>query len=394
MKQRGAHPDKALTAVRIRSITEPGRYADGNGLYLLVDSRGAKRWVLRTVVKGIRRDIGLGSVRLVSLAEAREKATEFRKLAREGGDPLARRRREKALQMTFDEAARKVHEGRKDAWSNPKHRDQWINTLTAYASPHFGSKSIAEIGSPDVLKALSPIWQAKPETAKRVAQRISTVMDWAKAAGYFVGDNPVEGALIGLPKRNDRVEHHAAMPYADVPGFILKLRDADAGLGAKLALELLILTACRTSEILKADPAEFDLEKREWTIPASRMKAKRPHRVPLSDRCIEIIKAAGKLPQTEGLLFAGRTKDAPMSDMTLLMIMRRMGLSYTVHGFRSAFRTWAAEQTNFPREVCEAALAHTLKDKVEASYQRGDMFARRRDLMEAWASFALSVGAR
>ncbi|WP_018260155.1 tyrosine-type recombinase/integrase [Methylobacterium sp. WSM2598] len=250
MGGKGRHPDKALTSVQVRALKVPGRYADGNGLYLVVEPSGSKRWLLRIVVQGKRRDIGLGGLSLVSLAEAREKALAYRKLARDGGDPLAERRNTAAAVPTFAEAAEQVHAEHKASWRNEKHAAQWITTLRRYAVPHLGSRRVDQIDTPDVLRALAPIWLTKPETARRVRQRIGTVLDWAKAAGHRSGDNPVDGVAKGLPKQGERDEHHAALSYAEVPTFVARLRASDQGEVARLAFEFLILTAARTSEVL------------------------------------------------------------------------------------------------------------------------------------------------
>ncbi len=236
MKPRGQHPDKALSAVRVRAVAEPGRYADGNGLYLVVDPSGAKRWVLRTVVRGKRRDVGLGGLRLVSLAEAREQALAFRKLARNGGDPLAERRRHRRLIPTFEEAARSVHGEHSVAWRNAKHAAQWFSTLAQYVFPTIAGRRVDQIETPDILRVLAPIWLTKPETARRVRQRIGTILDWAKAAGFRDGENPVAGVAKGLPKQPDRKAHHAALPYAEVPGFVAALDEVDISWSARLAL--------------------------------------------------------------------------------------------------------------------------------------------------------------
>ena len=388
MTKRGKHPEKALTAFKVRSLKEPGRYADGNGLYLVVDPSGAKRWMLRTVVQGRRRDIGLGGTSLVSLAEAREKALSYRKRAREGGDPLAERRRVEAKAPPFSEAARRVFDEHLPSWKNSKHAAQWMNTLRQYALPLIGDMPVNEIDSPHVLRVLSPIWLSKPETARRVRQRIGTVLSWAKAAGYRTGDNPVEGVAKGLPKQRDRNEHHSAMPFAEVPTFIARLRsDSEQGEITRLALEFLILTATRTGEVLGAKWQEFDELGQVWTIPDNRMKAGRAHRVPLSSRCLEILERAKLLSAGSQFIFPGRTISRPMSNMVFLMTLRRMGVPFTAHGFRSSFRDWAAERTNYSREICEMALAHTVSDKVEAAYRRGDLFDRRRALMQEWVKF-------
>lgn len=393
-KAKGRHPEKALTAVAVRQLKTPGRYADGNGLYLVVEPSGAKRWLLRTVVHGKRRDIGLGGLSLVSLADAREVAAAYRKLARSGGDPLAERRKAQNPCPSFREAANTVHGEHKAAWRNAKHGQQWINTLKQYAFPILGDMRVDQIQAPDVLRVLSPIWLVTPETARRVRQRISTVMDWAKASGHREGDNPVVGVAKGLPKQGERNNHHAAMPYVDVPGFVTRLRSSEDGELARLAFEFLILTAGRTSEVLLTRQSEFDLKAKLWIVPAERMKAKREHRVPLSDRCVDIVKRASLLSADSELVFPGRSINKPMSNMVFLMMLRRMKVPVTAHGFRSSFRDWAAETTSFPRELAEMALAHTIENKVEAAYRRGDLLERRRELMEEWSEHVCQSSGR
>jgi integrase len=392
-KTRRPHPHHALNPMRVKKEKIPGRYADGNALYLVVDESGAKRWLLRTMVHGKRRDLGLGSVRLVGLAEAREQAAAYRRIARDGGDPLADKRRAKRVVPTFREAAEQVHAEHAKAWKNKKHSDQWLNTLKAYAFPYFGEHRIDQIDTPDVLKALSPIWLIKPETARRVRQRIGTVLDWAKASGFRTTTNPVETISKALPKQADQVDHHEAMTYGETAEFLVKLRASTAGEGAKLALEFLILTATRTSEVLGANWSEIDSDRRLWIIPAHRMKAGREHRVPLAPRCIELLVRAKELSGTSSLVFPGRSATTPMSNMVFLMLLRRMQVHVTAHGFRSTFRDWARERTNFAREICEAALAHGVKDETEAAYLRGDLLEKRRTLMEAWAAFATRTSA-
>lgn len=387
MGGKGQHPDKALTAVQVRSLKAPGRYADGNGLYLVVEPSGSKRWLLRIIVQGRRRDIGLGGAGLVALAEAREKALAFRKLAREGGDPLAERRKARVTVPTFAEAAEQVHEEHKASWENAKHAAQWIQTLNTYAIPHLGTRRVDQIETPDVLRVLSPIWLTKQETARRVRQRISTVLDWAKAAGHRSGDNPVEGVARGLPKQGEREEHHAALPYAEVPAFIADLRAGERAEIARLAFEFLILTAARTSEVLGAEWAEIDEAEALWIVPARRMKKRREHRVPLSGRALAILKQAKLLAGDSNLIFPGRSGTKPLSNMVFEMNLRRKKLAITTHGFRSSFRDWSAETTSFPREVAEMALAHVVENRVEAAYRRGDLLAKRREMMEAWAIF-------
>jgi integrase len=393
MKPRGRHPDKALSAVRVRAISKPGRYADGNGLYLVVDTSDAKRWVLRTVVRGKRRDIGLGGLRVVSLAEARDQALAYRKLARNGGDPLSERRRHRRLIPTFAEAARSVHAEHSAACRNAKHSAQWVNTLVQYVFPTLGARRVDQIETPDVLKVLAPIWLTRPETARRVRQRISVVLDWAKAAGFREGENPVTGVAKGLPRQPDRKAHHAALPYVEVPGFLAALHEVDISLSTRLAFEFVVLTAARTGEVLAARWDEIDLNGETWTIPPERMKAARQHRVPLSRRCLEILADSRELSGDSPYVFPGRSVGKPLSNMVFLMTLRRMGVNVTAHGFRSSFRDWASEQTSFSRDVCELALGHIVKDKTEAAYRRGDLLDKRRDLMEAWAAFATSTRA-
>jgi len=387
MKQKGRHPDRALTALKVKALKEPRRYADGNGLYLVVEPSGAKRWVLRTMIRGRRRDIGLGGAQLVSLADAREKAINLRRIARAGGDPIAEKKA-KAGVPTFAEAARLVHAEHLPAWRNEKHAAQWIDTLERFVFPTFGDRLVNQIDTPDVLRALSPIWLTRPETSRRVRQRIRTVLDWAKAAGFRFGDNPVEGVVKGLPKQLDRPKHHAALPYEDVPAFVKKLRQCNASEPAKLAFEFLILTATRTNEVLEAKWEEMDVRSATWTIPIERMnKSKREHRVPLSPRCLEILTRARQLGGQREFVFAGQSPGQPFSDMVFLETLRRMNLNVTAHGFRSSFKDWASEETSFTEQVSEMALAHAIKDKTDAAYRRGDLFVKRRQLMTAWAEF-------
>lgn len=386
------HPENMLSAAGVRKA-KPGRYADGGGLYLFVEDSGSRRWVLRTAVRGKRRDIGLGSARLVTLAEAREEAYRLRKIARKGGDPLAELRLERHSAPTFEEAARQVHELHSKDFRNPKHRDQWINTLATYAFPVIGPLTVDRIETRDVLAVLSPIWTEKRETARRVRQRIRTVMAWAKAAGHRSGENPVDGVSEGLPKTSTKKEHHPALPYAEVPEFISQLRECGTGTVTKLAFEYLILTAARTSEVLLAMWPEIDLDTKTWSVPAERMKAGEEHRVPLSARCIEILRAVREATGGgKAYVFPGQSPDRPLSNMTLLKALKGMNRSdITAHGFRSSFRDWAEERTKFKRSVVEAALAHTVKDKVEAAYLRTKLFSQRIPLMDAWAAFATAA---
>ena len=387
MTVKGRHKQKSLSATFIRTVSKAGRYGDGNGLYLIVDPSGAKRWVLRTVVMGKRRDIGLGGLSLVSLAEAREEAARLRKIARQHGDPLVERRKEQRVVPTFEQAAHEVHKTYSPSWKNAKHKQQWINTLQDYVFPIFGNLRVAQVDTSRSFKSALPYLAKKARTARRVRQRIKTVFDWAKAAGFRSGDNPVDGISKVLPKQPDKQVHHAALPYAEVPAFINTLRKTDASKAAQLAFEFLILTATRTNEVISATWNEIDLKNKTWTIPSSRMKATREHRIPLSRRCNEILKETRKISNDSPYVFLNPVTGKPLSNMVFLMLLRRMKQDITAHGFRSSFRDWASERTNIPHDVCEAALAHSLKDKTEAAYKRTDLFDKRRELMESWAAF-------
>lgn len=386
-----------LSAVSVKTITEPGWHSDGGGLYLEVDENGRKRWAMRLTVNGKRRDFGLGPIHKVSLQQARETAAEYRSKAYRGIDPAAdrhsRKSGEKIEQSTFATVAQQVHLQRRGVWRNGKHVDQWINTLRDHAFPIVGDKSIADIGTPDIVKILTPIWTSKPETARRVRQRIATVLDWARAAGMRAGDNPVE--LIGdaLPRHRRETHHHAALPYIDVPSFIAKLRASEATPISKLAFEFLILTAARTVEVRKALWSEIDLTNRTWTIPGDneatgrRMKSGRDHVVPLSSRVLEILRDVRLIAPKSELIFPDGATRRAMSENRFLSVRDSMGYKdkCTPHGFRSSFRDWAAEETSFPAEVVEMALAHAIKSKTEAAYRRGHLLAKRFELMEAWA---------
>ena len=387
------HPHQALTARTVRSARGTGRtqrLADGGGLYLVVAPSGSKSWVLRTVIKGKRCDLGLGSVTLVTLAEAREHALRLRKIARAGGDPLAARRHERRTVPTFEAAATQVHAAHAQTFRNEKHRKQWLSSLSPMFAA-FGAKRVDAITSADILSALSPLWLDRPETSRRVLQRLRVIFDWCKAQGYCSGDTPTQGLTKVLPKHRTAKAHHAALPYPEVPAFLRALRESDASEFVRLGFELTILCATRTSETLRATWSEVDLPSRTWTIPGVRMKGGVDHRIPLSPRSVEILTQAQALANGSQYVFPGRSGTKPLSGMAFLMVLRRMERGdVTTHGFRLSFRDWAAERTNVPRAVCEAALAHSLRDKIEAAYHRTDLFERRRELMTAWAAFATS----
>lgn len=391
-KPRGRHPENRLTVPAIKAA-KPGRHADGNGLYLEVDENGAKRWILRTVVRGRRKDIGLGGLSYVGLAEAREKARALRKVARDGGDPVAERDKDKRQSITFEEAARKVHaEHIEPVNRNAKANAQWLSSLDAYVFPKMGKRPVFAVDQADLLRALGPIWIEKPETARRIKQRIRTVLDWARAHGMGEGAHPVDGIEKALPRQGDRDNHHAAYPYADLPGLWRRL-EAVEGMGA-LALRFAILTAARSGEVRGATWAEIDFEAKVWTVPADRMKAGKEHRVPLSEAALTVLRKAkvAALRPGEALVFPSTKAGKPLSDMTLAAVLKRLEVPATVHGFRSTFRDWAEEATNYPHEVKEAALAHAVKSKVERAYRRTDLFEKRRAMMETWAAFASQPG--
>ena len=385
-KPKGAHPSKRLSPAAVRSLG-PGRHADGNGLYLEVDASGARRWFLRTMVHGRRRDVGIGPTPLIGLADARDTAARLRKAARDGFDPVEERDRHKRKSPTFEEAARHVFATHMlPATRSPRGMQQWLGRLEHHAFPLIGARHVHTITQADLLGVLAPIWIDKPETARRVRQRIKVILDWARTAGHCSGVNPVEGIEAGLPRQRDRVEHRAALPWREMPGLWPRIV-ATEGMGA-LALRFAILTAARSGEARMASWDEIDVETRVWTIPAARMKAEREHRVPLSDAAIEVLaEARADAGRTEALVFPSARASRPLSDMTLAAVLKRLSVPVTVHGFRSTFRDWAEEAATARHEVKEMALAHVVASKVEAAYRRGDLLDERRPLMEAWAGF-------
>ncbi len=388
-----------LTALEVKRMSAPGRYGDGGGLWLQVRDAERKSWLLRFMLNGKAREMGLGPIELVSLAEARQKAIAGRKLLLDGIDPLDQRKAEKAARVaqagafTFKEVAEKYIKAHKAGWKSEKHAAQWEATLTTYAYPHFGAHLVSAVDTGDVTKALEPIWATKPETASRVRGRIESVLDYAKSRGWRQGENPArwKGHLDNLlPKRSKvaRVEHHAALPWREIGAFMAKLGE-QAGMAA-LALRFAILTAGRTGEVIGARWSEIDIEAALWTVPADRMKAAREHRVPLSSAALAMLGELLPLrPQDgDGYVFPGGKAGKPLSNMALLMALRRMERGdLTAHGFRSTFRDWCAEATAYPAEMAEMALAHAVGSKVEAAYRRGDLFEKRREMMKEWAEF-------
>lgn len=375
-----------LTALKIRSLSEPGRYADGDGLFLDVTGKASGRWILRIQSNGRRREIGLGSLKNVSLADARDAAFVTRKKIAQGIDPVAERKQERQAVPTFRKAAELVHEEHEKAWKNGKHQNQWIATLKTYAFPKMGDLLVSDIEGPLIRDVLAPIWLAKPETARRVRQRIGTVLDWSYARGFRATEAPMRSLSKGLPRQPKKDNHFAALPYASVPGFLEKLGERESV--GRVALEALILTAARSGEIRSATWQELDLDAALWSIPASRMKMGRAHIVPLSAEAVAVFERAKRFKAgASDLVFPGQNVKKPLSDMTLLKILRDMELAVTVHGFRSAFRDWVAEQTDYSGEIAEAALAHTVSNKVEAAYRRTDFLDKRRLLMRDWGAF-------
>ena len=388
---------RPLTAKAAKAATHSGKtphtewLADGHGhgLMLAMKPSGAKSWVQRIVVRGRRRAMGLGSFELVTLAEARDAAFANRRIARRGGDPFENRRRPSA--PTFAEAAAQVVDARAATWKNSgKSRAQWESSLAAYAFPVLGDMSVGDIAGADVMKVLTPIWSAKRETASRLRQRISAVMQWAVALGHRADDPAGPAVLQALPKGEARAKrHHRALPHAEVAGAIATVVASDAWIGAKLAFEFVALTACRSGEACGATWNEIDVEAQAWTIPAERMKGGVEHRVPLSPRCLAILAEARDLPRTAAAadhVFPS-VRGRQLAYNAFGRLLRDCGVEAVPHGFRSSFRDWASECTDAPHAVMEAALAHAVRNQAEAAYARSDLFARRRELMDAWAAY-------
>lgn len=375
-----------LTAIQAAKLTAPGRHSDGGGLYLFIDNTKRRRWIFMYARHGKRSELGLGGGRDMSLAAARTEAAALRAILAAGGDPKAERDKLKGV-PSFGDFADAYVEAMAPSWRNPKHVAQWKMTLTKYAEP-LRHRPVDEITTHEILKVLEPLWKRTPETAERLRGRIENVLSAAKAKGHRSGENPAlwRGHLDQLLPKRQRLSrgHHAALPYAAAPAFMEELRARSAT--AARALEFAVLTAARSGEVLGADWSEIDLQRRLWTVPAIRMKAGREHRVPLSGRALEVIEEMAQFG-TKGFVFPGAKPNTPLSSMAMAMLLRRMKAEVTVHGFRSTFRDWASEVTSFPHEVCEIALAHTIANKAEAAYRRGDLFEKRRKLMDAWASY-------
>jgi integrase len=392
---------KELSAIEVKRLSKPGRHAVGGvpGLLLVVKESGATSWILRTVIGNKRRSIGLGGYPEVPLAAAREKARAAKEKIDTGIDPIEERKaRRQALiksrtaTISFAAAASKCHDSKVPEFKNEKHAKDWISSVNRYAIPKIGDLPINEIELPHILAVLEPIWTEKTETATRLRQRLESILAWATVSGYRKGDNPARwkghlDAVLPKPAKVRNRIHFPALPWQDIGAFMKDLRQRD-GMGAR-ALEWIILTACRSGEVRLATWDEIDLEGKVWTIPAERMKAGREHRVPLTDDAIRLLE---QLPMLEGSSYIfPAIKGGALSDMTVSGVCRRMKVNAVPHGFRSTFRDWCAENTNFPREVAEMALAHTIENATEAAYRRGDLFMKRRRLMDAWAKFCNTI---
>lgn len=389
-----------LTTVSVTSKKTKGYYADGNGLYLQVSASGSKSWIFRFMLRGRAREMGLGSVQSKSLAAARADVASYRQLLIEGIDPIEHRR---GLQLkaptvprtahSFRECAEQFHAMHSEGWRNVKHVAQWINTLALYVFPAIGDRDVDEVTRADILTVLEPIWLTKHETASRVRQRIKLVLDWASAREYRTEREHGlwDQMSTALPKTRQlrKPKHYRSCSYERVGMALAAIRTCGASMCVRCAMEFIVLTAARTGMVRMARWEEIDWSKHQWTIPAERMKTGVEHRIPLPHRAMEILEAQRQKSEPEGLIFP-TPRNKPHSDMVFTMQLRRLGLAFTMHGFRSTFRDWAAEQTAFPAEVCEAALAHALKNPTEAAYFRSDLFDKRRELMGAWAAYCVA----
>ena len=383
-KPRRRHPNNALTPAFVRNVSQAGRYCDGQGLYLDVRPSGSRGWIQRLTIRGRRTELGLGGFPLVSLKEAREKAFANQKLAREGGDPLSEKRRVEST-PTFADATRQVWNQLRPGWRSPQHAQLWLSSLERYAVPRIGKMPISEVTSADVIGILAPIWHDMPPTARKLRQRIRAVMEWAVAMGLRP-DNPCDRIGPVLGSQGGVVRHMRALPHGQVSSAIETVRASSARPVVKLAFEFLVLTVTRSGEVRGALWTEIDRGEGAWIIPARRTKAAREHRVPLCRRALEILEEARALDRGSPLVFPGLRRN-PIATTALSELLRELKIAAVPHGFRSSFRDWAAEDTDHPREVVEAALAHVVRNKVEAAYRRTDLFDRRRRLMDDWAAY-------
>ena len=396
-----ANKAKELSALVVNRLKLPGNHAVGGvaGLYLYVNESNARSWILRAMVGGKRRHMGLGGFPDVTLAQAREKARQAREVIAQGTDPIAERQANKSallarqsLEKTFRQAVQSYLEVHGDTWKNSKHRAQWNSTIETYAHPVMGHLLLRDIGQEQILQVLEPIWKSKTETASRVRGRIESVLDWATARKYRAGDNPARwkghlDKLLAAPSKVNTVKHHRALAVVETESFVTELRKR-SGTAAR-ALEFAIFCAARSGEVRGATWSEISIEARLWTVPAARMKAGKAHRVPLSDAALLALGERGEKNGVDLIFPASRGK--PLSDMSMTAVMRRMKVDAVPHGFRSTFRDWVGEHTNFPRELAEQALAHVLESKVEAAYRRGDALEKRRAMMNAWAVFCTTA---
>ena len=385
-----------LTAAKVRTLSEPGQYSDGNGLTLRVETAGSRHWVQRVTLHGKRRNIGLGSFPSVSLANAREMAAANLLAIKQGKDPLedkhqAAEELKRSKMATFSEATRQVIDLNRPSWSNAKHAAQWESTLATYAFPVLGQKPVNEITPSDILSVLTPIWTTKAETASRVRQRMETVLDWTVAQGWR-SDNPAGRAITRvLPKQTRRVTHHPALPYSEVPEALTRIRESSADQATRLAFEFLVLTAARSREARLARWTEVDWEQKVWKVPAERMKVRREHKAPLSLQAMEVLAEARQLSsETSELIFPSFNKAKPLSDMTFTTLLRRLEIPAVPHGFRSSFRDWCSEEMGETYEIAaEMALAHNVGNATRRAYARTELLGPRRVLMEAWASYVV-----
>ena len=389
-KATGKHKLNRLTDMQVRKLTAKGRYGDGLGLYLVVEESGSKRWVLRVTINGIRKDRGLGGYPTVTLSKAREEALSMRRMAKQGIDPAVVRREARRVIPTFEEAARQVHADNIPTWKETKAVAQWTNSLENYAFPVIGRMRLNDIRPPDIISVLAPIWVEKHSTANKVRQRMSRVFDWAKTQEFIRHENPVSGIKQGLPKVKHKVQHFKSLHWGEIASFISHLQSSTQSNNVKLGLEFLILTACRSTELREAKWSEIDLEAQSWTIPAKRKKEDREHVVPLTKRAMVILEAARDLSGGDSLYIfpSSQNWSKTMSDATLTKALKEgLGYPVTVHGFRSTFSDWASELRSYPKAVIERALAHSNPDKTEAAYKRGDLFEKRKELMDDWAGY-------
>ncbi len=389
-KPGGQHPNNALTPAFVRNVSQAGRYCDGQGLYLVVRPSGSRGWIQRLTIRGRRTELGLGGFPLVSLKEAREKAFANRKLAREGGDPLSEKRRVEST-PTFADATRQVFNQLRPGWRSAQHAQLWLSSLERYVVPRIGKMPVSEVTSADVIGILAPIWHEMPPTARKLRQRIRAVMEWAVAMGLRP-DNPCDRIGPVLGSQGNGVRHMRALPHREVSAAIETVRMSGARAVVELAFEFLVLTATRSGEVRGAVWTEINRDEGAWIIPAPRTKANREHRVPLCRRALKILEEVRALGRGSPLVFPG-VRGKPMASTALSELLRELGIAAVPHGFRSSFRNWAAEETDHPREVVEAALAHKVRNQVEAAYRRSDLFERRRRLMDDWANY-LAGGSR